>query len=280
MAEARPQSASRDRWDRLFPSTSGVQDAGSSLNVAGLRLGAYLIQERIGRGGMGAVFRASDLRLDRIVALKILAPEYTRDPACVQRFQNEARAAAKLDHENIARVFASGEDGGQQYIAFEYVSGTNVRDMILQRGTLTSAETVNYVLQMAESLRHTSAAGVVHRDIKPSNIIITPAGRAKLVDLGLARHRTVGEDDLTVHGTTLGTFDYISPEQALDPRNVDVRSDLYSLGCTAYHMLTGEPPYNRGSMFQKVLDHHTTEVPDASSRNPLVPRLCHTSFAR
>ncbi len=266
-----PPPALRNRWDRLFPSTTGVQDTGSSLNVTGLQLGDYVIQARIGRGGMGAVFRANDLRLDRVVALKILAPEYTRDPGCVQRFQNEARAAAKLDHENIARVFASGEDGGQQYIAFEYVSGTNVRDMIQQRGTLTSAETVNYVLQMAEALRHTSAAGVVHRDIKPSNIIITPSGRAKLVDLGLARHRTQGEDDLTVQGTTLGTFDYISPEQALDPRNVDVRSDLYSLGCTAYHMLTGEPPYSRGSMFQKVLDHHKTEVPDASAKNPLVP---------
>ena len=271
-AAAVPPPALRNRWDRLFPSTTGVQDAGSSLNVIGLQLGDYVIQARIGRGGMGAVFLANDMRLDRVVALKILAPEYTRDPGCVQRFQNEARAAAKLDHENIARVFASGEDGGQQYIAFEYVSGTNVRDMIQQRGTLTSAETVNYVLQMAEALRHTSAAGVVHRDIKPSNIIITPSGRAKLVDLGLARHRTQGEDDLTVQGTTLGTFDYISPEQALDPRNVDVRSDLYSLGCTAYHMLTGEPPYSRGSMFQKVLDHHKTEAPDASAKNPLVPQ--------
>ncbi len=270
VAEARPPAV-RDRWDRLFPSTTGIQDTGSSLNVAGLQLGNYLIQARIGRGGMGAVFQASDLRLDRIVALKILAPEYTRDPGCVQRFQNEARAAAKLDHENIARVFASGQDGGQQYIAFEYVSGINVRDMIQLRGTLTSAETVNYVLQMAEALRHTSAAGVVHRDIKPSNIIITPSGRAKLVDLGLARHMTQG-DDLTVHGTTLGTFDYISPEQALDPRNVDVRSDLYSLGCTAYHMLTGEPPYSRGSVFQKVLDHHHTHAPDASAKNPLVPQ--------
>ena len=271
-AAAVPPPALRNRWDRLFPSTTGVQDAGSSLNVIGLQLGDYVIQARIGRGGMGAVFLANDMRLDRVVALKILAPEYTRDPGCVQRFQNEARAAAKLDHENIARVFASGEDGGQQYIAFEYVSGTNVRDMIQQRGTLTSAETVNYVLQMAEALRHTSAAGVVHRDIKPSNIIITPSGRAKLVDLGLARHRTQGEDDLTVQGTTLGTFDYISPEQALDPRNVDVRSDLYSLGCTAYHMLTGEPPYGRGSMFQKVHDHLHTEAPDASAKNPLVPQ--------
>ncbi|MFO1006598.1 MAG: serine/threonine-protein kinase [Planctomycetaceae bacterium] len=270
--ETRPAPPARDRWDRLFPSSLAVQDAGSSLNVAGLQLGPYQILDRIGRGGMGAVFRANDLRLDRVVALKILAPEYTRDPACVQRFQNEARAAAKLDHQNIARIFASGEDSGQQYIAFEYVSGTNVRDMIQQRGTLTPAETVNYILQIAESLRHTSAMGVVHRDIKPSNIIVTPTGRAKLVDLGLARHRTEGSDDLTVHGTTLGTFDYISPEQALDPRNVDVRSDIYSLGCTAFHMLTGEPPYNRGSMFQKVLDHHKVDAPDASARNPHVPQ--------
>ncbi|RLS51582.1 MAG: serine/threonine protein kinase [Planctomycetota bacterium] len=261
----------RDRWDRLFPSTAGLNEPGSSYQVNGLQFGNYIIQERIGRGGMGAVFRAVDIRLDRVVALKVLAPEYTRDPASVQRFQNEARAAAKLDHDTIARVFSSGEDSGQQYIAFEYVAGTNLREMIQNRGSLTVPETVSILLQMADALRYTSAANVVHRDIKPSNIIVTAAGRAKLVDLGLARQTQLPGEELTVHGTTLGTFDYISPEQSVDPRNVDVRSDIYSLGCTAYHMLTGEPPYPQGTMIQKVMDHHAMKMPDPQAKNPLVP---------
>ena len=119
------------------------------------------------------------------------------------------------------------------------------------------AESVNYILQIASALVHTSAQGVVHRDIKPSNIIITPSGRAKLVDLGLARKENKDDHaaDLTVAGTTLGTFDYISPEQARDPRAADVRSDIYSLGCTLYHMLTGEPPYPEGTVLQKLLQH-------------------------
>src|SRR5690606_6910543 len=155
----------------------------------------------------------------------------SRDRAAVLRFQNEARAAARLDHENIARVFYIGEDRGLHFIAFEYVTGQNVRDAIIRAHRLRVADAVNYALQIASALRHTSAAGVVHRDIKPSNIIIAPNGRAKLVDLGLARKiASESMGDLTVAGTTLGTFDYISPEQAKDPRSVDVRSDIYSLG--------------------------------------------------
>ena len=181
------------------------------------------------------------------------------------------RAAARLDHENIARVHFVGEDKGVQFIAFEFVRGTNVRDFILQKGTLAPVEAVNYSLQVAQALRHTQAAGVVHRDIKPSNIIITPSGRAKLVDLGLARQeQTDRSHDLTVDGTTLGTFDYIAPEQAVDPRKVDVRADIYSLGCTLYHMLTGEPPFPAGTVFQKVVDHHRDAPPDPAQRNSQV----------
>jgi serine/threonine-protein kinase len=114
-------------------------------------------------------------------------------------------------------------------------------------------------MQLAAALSHTAAAGVIHRDIKPSNVLITPQGRAKLVDLGLARKESADASaELTVAGTTLGTFDYISPEQAKDPRSVDVRSDIYSLGCTLYHMLTGEPPYPEGTVLQKLLDQRTS----------------------
>jgi serine/threonine-protein kinase len=228
----------------LFPpeneAAAATFDAGR-----GVELGHFSIIERIRSGGMGAVFRARDMRLNRVVALKILPPALSRDTLIVQRFKNEAQAAAQLDHENIARVFYVGEEQGLHFIAFEYVTGINVRELIQQQGQIPVGDALNYALQMASALVHTAAQGVVHRDIKPSNIIITPAGRAKLVDLGLARkeNRDEEEVDLTMAGTTLGTFDYISPEQARDPRTADVRSDIYSLGCTLYHMLTGAPPY-------------------------------------
>jgi serine/threonine-protein kinase len=240
---------------------------------SGVQLGHFTVIERIRTGGMGAVFRALDTRLSRVVALKVLPPALSRDPLIVQRFKNEAQAAAQLDHENVARVYFIGEDQGLHYIAFEFINGTNVRDLIAQRGQLSIAEAVNYILQIASALVHTSAQGVVHRDIKPSNIIITPAGRAKLVDLGLARKENREDEavELTVAGTTLGTFDYISPEQARDPRAADVRSDIYSLGCTMYHMLTGEPPYPEGTVLQKLLQHQGDEAPDPSLKNRLVP---------
>ncbi|MFV0442500.1 MAG: serine/threonine protein kinase [Planctomycetaceae bacterium] len=264
-------------WDtqirRLFPARE--TPAAQMPSVAGIQLGHFELEERIARGGMGTVFRSRDLRLDRVVALKVLSQEQLRDPAAVSRFQNEARAAAKLDHENIARVYYVGEDRGVHFIAFEYVRGTTVREAIGNKGHLSQDEAVNYTLQAAEALRHTDVAGVVHRDIKPSNLIVTPSGRVKLVDLGLARQLNPAEElDLTVTGTTLGTFDYISPEQARDPRNVDVRSDIYSLGCTLYQMLTGSPPYPHGGGVDKLLQHNAGRPPDPCELNPRVsPRL-------
>jgi serine/threonine-protein kinase len=273
----RPADSSHGEIDselhrRLFPSDIPLGADLAPTNVGGSQLEHFRIEEMIGRGGMGAVFRAYDERLDRVVALKVLSPSFSRDPATVERFRNEAKSAARLDHENVARVFYSGEDRGMNFIAFEFVTGTNLRDLIRENGRLSPEEAVNYTLQIAAALRHTSAAGVVHRDIKPSNIIITPSGRAKLVDLGLARKEsTESSPELTVAGTTLGTFDYISPEQAKDPRNVDVRSDIYSLGCTVYHMLTGEAPYPEGTFLQRLLDRQDKTAPDPVVKAPGVP---------
>jgi len=251
---------------RLFPTAPDTDDAW------GIRLGHFLIQRRIGVGGMGSVFLATDEQLRRNVALKVLSPALTTDPAAVLRFQNEARAAARLDHDNIARIFLYGEDAGLHYIAYEYIPGSNLRDVIRSKERLAPAEAVNYAMQLAAALSHTAAMGVIHRDIKPSNVLITPQGRAKLVDLGLARKESADASvELTVAGTTLGTFDYISPEQAKDPRSVDVRSDIYSLGCTLYHMLTGEPPYPEGTVLQKLLDHQGKDPPDPARKNRRVP---------
>ncbi|MDA1161872.1 MAG: serine/threonine-protein kinase [Planctomycetota bacterium] len=265
-------SESRQIFNRLFPPRHESVSSIGEHSPNGIELDHFRIEERIGMGGMGAVFRAVDTRLQRLVALKLLSPTQSYDEASVKRFQNEARAAARLDHENVARVHYIGEERGLHFIAFEFVTGSTIRELIRRQHRISVPDSINYALQIAAALKHTSAMGVVHRDIKPSNIIITPNGRAKLVDLGLARNDTTeSQGDLTLPGTTLGTFDYISPEQAKDPRSVDIRSDIYSLGCTLYHMLTGQPPYPEGTVLQKLLDHQGKEAPDPAVINRRVP---------
>jgi hypothetical protein len=236
--------------------------------LRGKKLAHFELIEPIGVGGMAAVIRANDLQLGRVVALKILPPEMAADPENISRFKQEARAAAKLDHENVARVYFCGEDQGLHFIAFEYVKGTDLRSLMASGGPLSPATAVKYMLQVATGLAHAASRGVVHRDIKPSNIIVTPEGRAKIVDMGLARSADGG---VTQSGVTLGTFDYISPEQAIEPRNADVRSDLYSLGCTFYHLLTGQPPVPDGTAAKKL--HHHQHVPPVDPRelNPAIP---------
>ena len=240
--------------------------------VAGDRLGHFELVEYVGGGGMGAVFRARDTMLDRDVALKVLSRTQSADEETRRRFQVEAQSAARLDHQNIARVYYVGEDQGLNFIAFEFIRGVNIRDLVERAGPLALEDAVSYTLQIAEALAHSTARNVVHRDIKPSNIIVTEEGHAKLVDMGLARvHAGTADDDLTASGVTLGTFDYISPEQARDPRMADVRSDIYSLGCTLYYMLTARPPFPGGTVLQKLLQHQADDVPDPRQFNADVP---------
>ncbi len=240
--------------------------------LRGRKLAHFELIEPIGVGGMAAVLRARDTQLERFVALKILPPEMAADPENIARFHQEARAAARLDHETIARVFFCGEDQSLHFIAFEFVEGENLRTLLERRGPLPVPEALHYMLQVATGLAHAAERGVVHRDIKPSNIIISPNGRAKLVDMGLARNLGPHTDHgLTQSGVTLGTFDYISPEQALEPRDADVRSDIYSLGCTFYHVLTGRAPVPEGTAARKL--HHHQHVPpfDPRQLNPDIP---------
>ena len=193
-----------------------------SRGLEGEQLGHFRLEEFVGSGGMGAVYRATDLTLGRTVALKVVSREHT-DEETLRRFRNEAQNAARLDHPNIARVYFVGEDKGWSYIVFEFIEGVNVRDLVEHKGALPLDEAIAYALDIAEVLEHAARRDVVHRDIKPSNILVTPDGRAKLVDMGLARLHQVEtpSNDLTQSGVTLGTFDYISPEQARDPRAAD-----------------------------------------------------------
>ena len=247
--------------------------SGEVPSIAGRKLGHYELIEAIGSGGMAAVLKARDTELGRTVALKILPPEAARDPESVTRFKQEGRAAAALDHENVARVYFCGEDQGLHFIAFEFVEGINLRQMIDRRGVLPAGECVRYMMQVAAGLNHAAERGVVHRDIKPSNILITPDGRAKIVDMGLARQMDAElvNGGVTQSGVTLGTFDYISPEQALDPRRADVRSDIYSLGCTFYHALTGRPPVPEGTAARKLRAHQNESPLDPRELNRAIP---------
>ena len=245
-------------------SPRGQGSGGESANaLAGMQLGHFSLETLVGGGGMGSVYRATDTSLGRTVAVKVVAPDQSADET-LARFKNEAQSAARLDHPNIAQVFYVGEDAGWHYIVFEFIDGVNLRDLVQQSGRLTIADTVAFTLQVAEALDHSSRRDVIHRDIKPSNVLVMKDGRAKVVDMGLARlgHVNSPSHDLTASGVTLGTFDYISPEQAADPRDTDVRSDIYSLGCTLFFMLTGSPPFPNGTVLQKLLSHSGEVPPD------------------
>jgi serine/threonine protein kinase len=242
-------------------------------SLLGQQLGDIRLDEFVGSGGMGVVFRGHDLKLHRTVAVKVLGPHTSDDVDSGRRFQTEARSAARLDHPNIARVHFVGEERGIRFLVFEYIEGTNLRDLVDANRPLPLADALRYSLQIADALMHAWQRDVVHRDIKPSNVIITPEGQAKLVDMGLARLENVDHPDheLTATGITLGTFDYISPEQARDARNADIRSDIYSLGCTLFFLLAGKPPFADGTALQKLLQHQGEAPPNLQQLRPDVP---------
>ncbi|MGI8980355.1 MAG: protein kinase domain-containing protein [Pirellulaceae bacterium] len=256
--------------DPVPPVPSTSQSLGAAL--VGKKFGNYELAEFVGGGGMGAVFRAIDTSMGRTVAVKVLSRDQT-DEETIRRFRNEAHSAARLDHPNIARAYYVGEHEGWNFIVFEFVQGTNLRDLVEKQGPLPVAQALNYTLQVAQALDHAAGRDVVHRDIKPSNVLVTPEGEIKLVDMGLARlhHVESSSDDLTASGVTLGTFDYISPEQARDPRMADSRSDIYSLGCTLYFMLAGRPPFPDGTALQKLLWHSGEDPPDPRLFRPELP---------
>ncbi len=250
--------------------------------LEGQQLDHVLLEQFVGGGGMGAVFRAWDTTLHRTVAVKVLSMRQSADADSLRRFQTEARSAARLDHPNIARAHFVGEDRGVRYIVFEFIEGTNIRDLVHANGSLPLGDALSYTMQIAGALAHAWEREVVHRDIKPSNILITPDGQAKLVDMGLARLEYLGQQahDETATGVTLGTFDYISPEQARNPRDADIRSDIYSLGCTLFFMLAGRPPFIEGTAVQKLLAHQSDAVPDVREFRPDVPDMLAMVLAK
>jgi serine/threonine-protein kinase len=241
-----------------------------------IRLGKYEIVSRIASGAMGAVYKARDIATDHIVAVKVLPPDLAANPVLFKRFEREALAAAKLSHENIVGAFELGEFGGTLYIVMEHVEGIDLLRHLQQQqpGRLEVGEAIEIVIQVTRGLEHAHAHGIVHRDVKPSNMLLTQkAGRrvVKLADLGLALDQ-MGEGDskITRAGTVLGTVDYMSPEQARGGK-VDGRSDVYSLGCSLYHMLTGRTPFFDGPVSEKMYKHVNVMPDDPREFNPSIP---------
>jgi eukaryotic-like serine/threonine-protein kinase len=245
--------------------------ASSEPGTRRVRLGKYEILAHVATGGMGAVYKARDMELGREVALKVLLPETAAKPHMLERFRREARSAAKLRHENIVTLYEFGENHGTFYLALEFVEGIDLHDYITKKGKLAVADALEIMTQAGRALAHAHRQGIVHRDIKPSNFLIAHKdGRMviKLTDFGLAREAGDADFRVTKDGSTVGTVDYLAPEQARDSSSADIRSDLYALGCTAYHMVTGQGPFSEGTLTERVLKHISEPAGDVRRLNP------------
>ena len=233
------------------------------------RIGGFELLQKIGEGGMGTVWKARQISLDRIVALKLLSPEFSESTEFIGRFRNEARAAAILTHRHIVQVFDAGKADDANYLAMEYVEGKSVRALVDAKGKMSETEALDIVLPVAMALRYAfERAQLIHRDIKPENILIDRDGVVKLCDLGLAKIVTGSESlKLTRCGMTLGTPFYISPEQA-EGRDLDARSDIYGLGATLYHMVTGRAPFEDAATAVAMMKQVKETVPDARQLQP------------
>jgi serine/threonine protein kinase len=271
-----------------------------------LTLGPYLLLARLGGGGMGRVFKARHRRVGRVVAVKVLSGEQLRDPEALRRFHREIEATAKLSHPNAVFAYDADQLGDSHLIEMEYVEGTDLARLVQERGPLPVAETCDYVCQAALGLQHAHEQGLVHRNIKPSNLLLAhpqaadrgtsnggPAsggrgGVIKVLDMGLARLQwTMGDEGsrtVLKEGAVMGTPDYMAPEQAVRPHEVDIRADLYSLGCTFYLLLTGQAPFPGGSLAEKLLKHQSEEpVPVERLRpevSPEVAAVVHRLMAK
>jgi serine/threonine protein kinase len=230
----------------------------------------YEVESVVGTGGIGILYRARQVRLDRPVALKLVEPDLARDPVIRERLRREARTVAALEHPNVAPLYEAGEEGGTVYIVTRWVEGTDLATLIVGESPLEPGRAARIAAQIAAALEVAHEKGLVHRDVKPSNVIVTNEDHVYLTDLGLAK-RAETAPGLTAVDQMLGTVDYVGPE-LIEGSEPDARSDVYSLGCVLYEMLTGEPPFaqHKGGM-AKMWAHVNAEPPPVSERRRDVP---------
>ncbi len=246
----------------------------------GFTLGKYKLLGHLGTGGMSSVYLAEHPVMERLVAVKVLPKRFVEDPNYLDRFKREARAVAALDHPNIVRAFDIDQDGNTHYIVMEYVQGRDLQKIVKQDGPLDPCDAMDYIAQAALGLQHAHEAGLVHRDIKPANCLVDKSRCVKLLDLGLAMFSEDDRPSLSAKydDSVVGTADYLAPEQARNSQNVDSRADIYSLGCTLYFLLTGQPPFPEGSIAERLLKHQTEQPPSLydlrSDAPPAVVELC------
>ncbi len=275
---ARFPHASRDWLEKL-----GGTVQGQAANENPTQLGDYRIVERIGRGGMGVVYKAVHQRMGRTVALKLLRREMQGRPELLRRFNREVRAAARLTHPNIVAALDAREEGGLHYLITEYVSGRDLNETVRQQGPLAVEAAVDCVLQAARGLEYAHSLGIVHRDIKPANLLRGEDGVVKVLDMGLARFDLPEElegSELTESGMVMGTAAYMAPEQGRDTRRADARSDLYSLGCTLYFLLTGRSMFSGASAVDMIMSHVSEPIPRLSSGGVLIPAELERVFRK
>lgn len=240
-------------------------------DLAGRSFGDCLLEGLIGRGGMGAVYRAFHRTLNSFVAVKVLSPHIAADNAdYVERFHRAAQTARRLDHPNIVGILDHGTEGGCHYTVMEYIEGETLQARLNREGRLPLNDAIGIALRLCDALGFAVEHQVVHRDVKPANVLLGDDGGVRLADMGLAKD-LVGEGSMTQSGMVIGSLHYMSPEQARNARTADHRSDIYSLGCTLYQMVTGHVPYEGPAMYNILSMHMHAPVPDPRDLNPDVP---------
>jgi serine/threonine protein kinase len=298
--DCRPFAGQLVRLGKLTAYQSSMLCQGRS---KGLVLDNYAILDKIGQGGMGMVFKALNRRLARVVALKVLPPSVTKKGHALERFQREVRVASKLHHPNIVAAYDAGADKGVYFLVMEYVDGSDLASLVKTQGPLPVGLAIHCAVQAVRGLEYAHAAGIIHRDIKPANLLVSggvvsgrvaggsndnsapPPLNVKILDMGLARSEDAGNtpaaaEELTEAGSFLGTSDYTAPEQAANSKNADQRSDIYSLGCTLYFLLTGQVMYAGGTMIEKLLAHRSETIPSLRKLRPDVSRALDNVYQR
>ncbi len=260
----------RRGWLTPYQANQLVAGRGDSL-----LLGSYVLLDRVGEGGMGQVFKARNWKLGRVVAIKVIRKERLTSDDAVRRFQREIQATAALAHPNIVLAYDADEVGGTHFFVMEYAEGQDLAHFVERNGPLPIPQACDCVRQAALGLQHAFEKGMVHRDIKPHNLLLTRQGVVKIMDLGLASLGEAARDEtastLTAEGVVMGTMDYIAPEQVEDSHGVDIRADLYSLGCTFYFLLTGRVPFPGGKPLEKLYKHRHEQPRPVEQLRPDVP---------